>query len=142
MSESHWEAYHKLQYERIAQHENQRMQFSGMVAGGSVAVFAFLASGTHHILGTAVVCAAVVLINIAAAFFVDKSRAWVRFHQKRARRILEHHNKDLLDLIDSDCENRKPDSDRDRDRRTELQKRLHFALVAMAAALPVVLGMS
>lgn len=137
-----WRDYHRLQYDRIAQHENQRLTFTNVVLVVSSAVFLF---GTRipevTSLQLTVLSILVVLINFAAIMFIDESRYWVKYHQNRAKFARKRFGSDLpsdepesgekaYDFVPKP-QNKKY-SDSNPFRRTELQKIIHLALIAIA----------
>lgn len=133
---NNWFDYYKIQYDRIKQHEDQRMQFSNIVIITSSAIFTFGARlGCDQVLLSILLYVLVFSINWAALKFIDKARCWVKFHQKRARVIMEKHAEEFQLLIDSVG---KPDSDLDSERRPEIHKILHKALMGLAIAFPLI----
>ncbi|EKY3117842.1 hypothetical protein SMY46_000561 [Cronobacter turicensis] len=139
----HYMDFIKLQYERIAHHENQRLTFSSLVMALTTALLPVLFVVDNKP-GTAViiyVCALLIIINWIAIKFVSKSREWVKLHQGRARYILNKYNPDLARNIYNDegtappsdpAEQRPPlkrDSDKDTSRRPSLQIYLHAFLI-------------
>lgn len=57
---------------------------------------------------------------------ITKSRYWIKFHQRRAKVLLESNSKELFETIYSVD---KVDSDDDVFRRANLQKNLHIAII-------------
>ncbi|UYU33359.1 hypothetical protein [Siccibacter colletis] len=136
----------KLQYERIAQHENQRLMFSSLVLTITLAVVAVIFSKDNEITAGLFVslCFLLIVINVFACLFVRKSRYWIKFHQKRARIILSEYNPELKAAVYNDgkksgetcCKNghgqqspEKPNSDLDIFKRPGLQLYLHAVLI-------------
>ncbi|HGC6390869.1 TPA: hypothetical protein ACI00M_004079 [Cronobacter dublinensis] len=133
----------KLQYERIAHHENQRLTFSSLVMALTTALlpvlFAVDKTPGSTVIGFA--CVLLIIINCIAVKFVSKSREWVKFHQRRARHILNKYNPELAASVYNDGNNASPadsmeqlppskrDSDKDPARRPSLQIYLHYFLI-------------
>ncbi|NHV09035.1 hypothetical protein G9X43_04055 [Cronobacter turicensis] len=137
----------KLQYERIAQHENQRLTFSTLVMALTTALLPILFI-VENKPGAAViiyVCELLIIINAVAIVFISKSREWVKLHQERARYILNKYNPDLARNVYNDegtappsdpAEQRPPlkrNSDKDTSRRPNLQICLHAFLIGAVA---------
>ena len=99
----------KLQYDRVAQHENQRLTFSGVILTITSAVFTVLLSLNNSFAGAAFLFLTLflVIINIFACVFIYKSRGWVKFHQERARFILQHCNPELMKVVYNDKKDKK-----------------------------------
>lgn len=131
-----WKEYYKLQYERIQQHESQRVQFSGLVVAGSITALVLLLRINDSVSsdGLAYAAVSISIVNIICIFFVLKSRFWVKFHQKRAHLILKEYQPELTALI-IEKGPKKPNSDVDLFSRVNLQIYLHLFL----AAFPVIL---
>lgn len=125
-----WIEIYKLQYERIAQHENQRLAFSSLVIAITTAAVAFSAETELHtkILPFLFMAILLIWINFTAAIFVSKSRDWIKHHQARAAQILEDHLPEVKLTI---AKIKKPDSDKDPGRRPNLQINLHIAILAI-----------
>lgn len=88
-AERYW-SYVELQFQRVAAHENSRLQVTSFVIGGSVVALGLVAGGqSARSAGAAAgVAAAVVLVNLSAMAFSTNSRHWVKVHQGRARQAL------------------------------------------------------
>jgi hypothetical protein len=84
-----WQAYYLLQYQRMAQHENGRLQVSNYVVAASVVALGAL-SVPKEIppLTASVVALAVILGNAFALVYAATARRWVKAHQERAGRVL------------------------------------------------------
>lgn len=126
--------YYKLQWERIAYHEDQRMRFSAMVAAGSIAGIGLIARFSKEMdnEATAVACTVVGVANLLAIVFARKSRQWVRYHQEKAEQLseeLEPGITDILKRID------KPNSNIDPFRRELIFTYLHILFIVGASAL-------
>jgi hypothetical protein len=93
------QAYYLLQYERIAYHENGRLQFTNFVVAASViALGVITASADDRVLLPLVVALTVVAANIVAIFYTVNSRRWVKVHQRRAAAALNALSPDLKKL--------------------------------------------
>lgn len=136
MSEN-WLVCYKLQYERIAQHESQRLIFSNMVLVVSCAIFSFGSRFDNElsIFSSCYLAILVSAINWVAIKHTSKSRFWVKFHQKRAKELLEKFDGELLLTLNKV---KKPDSNKDPRRRPELLKMLHETLIILSIIFPVV----
>jgi len=128
MVNDEWKDIYLLQYERIAQHENQRLAFSSLVIAVTTGALAWVTadkvvSNTFQML---VLVVLLVLINYMAMLFVDKSRFWIKHHQARARKLLALGPPELIAAINSVD---KVNSDDDKNRRPNLQRNLHKFLI-------------
>lgn len=96
----------KLQYDRIAHHENQRLTFSGLVLTITAAMFTFFLSINNSISQDVIhfLLGFLILINFFATIFTIKSRQWVKFHQKRARFLLKKYNEALFNSVYNDAD--------------------------------------
>ncbi|MCR4456995.1 MULTISPECIES: hypothetical protein [Pseudescherichia] len=96
----------KLQYERIAHHENQRLTFSSLVLTITAAMFTFFLSESNDISQgvSDFLLGFLILINLFAAIFIIKSRQWVKFHQERARFLLKKYNEALFNSVYNDAD--------------------------------------
>ncbi|MCF5884377.1 hypothetical protein K3H38_15710 [Aeromonas veronii] len=107
---------YKLQYERIAQHENQRLAFSNLVIAITTTALAFATETSlqSNPVSFFLLIALLVIINITAIQFIAKSRFWIKHHQARAHAILNEHlpeaNKTIskIEKINSDNDLYKP----------------------------------
>ena len=131
--------YYKLQYDRIAQHEDRRMQFSNIavVTSSAVITIGIRLDCSQAFWISIVLAALLIAINVSAIQFINKSREWVKFHQDRARKILETYASDLNEKVVKTVD--KPDSSKDPNSLIQIQKRLHMSLVALAVLYPVVI---
>lgn len=95
-------SYYELQYARISQHENARIQITSTVLAASTVALGLLTLRLDSIVKAfAIVPFAVALINVFAMRFAAGSRAWVKIHQARAERVLSELEPQLL-LIQQD----------------------------------------
>ena len=131
--------YYKLQYDRIAQHEGRRMQFSNIATVTSSAIITIgIRLDCDEAFGVSILIAILLIaINISAILFIDKSREWVKFHQKRARKVLEEYDSNLLHQVVESID--KPDSSKDPLSLINIQKYLHMSLLGLALLYPVVI---
>lgn len=134
-----WKEIYKLQYERIAQHENQRLAFSSLVVAITTGALAWVAAekALPNAFQMAVLIVLLILINYMAILFVDKSRFWIKHHQNRAKNILALGPPALVAAIGSVD---KIDSNDDKKRRPNLQRNLHKYLIVCTVmyALPYI----
>lgn len=130
--------YYKLQYERIAQHEGRRMQFSNLAIVTSSAIITIgIRLNCDEAFGVSILISILLIaINISAILFIDKSREWVKFHQERAKKILEEYDEKLLTIITSI---NKQDSSKDPFSLINIQKYLHKSLLGLAVLYPIVI---
>ncbi len=129
--------YYKLQWERIAHHEDQRLRFSSMIAAGSIAGIGLIAKFSNDIDAEKlmVACVVIALANLLAIIFSKKSRMWVKYHQKKAKALsekLEPGISEVLNVVD------KPNSDTDYFRRELIFIYLHFGFIAASVALALI----
>jgi amino acid transporter len=134
-----WRIYYKLQYDRIAHHEQQRLTFSNII----VAITAFLVTfgfpfnnNTFLYVNIVMTSAFAIIINIGAIIFIDKSRHWIKFHQERARKIGEIAFSDISEEMSNVS---KIDSDFDLWNRTEIQKLTHKVIIILLIVYPIIL---
>jgi UDP-N-acetylmuramyl pentapeptide phosphotransferase/UDP-N-acetylglucosamine-1-phosphate transferase len=134
-----WKEIYKLQYERIAQHENQRLAFSSLVVAMTTGALAWVAAekALPDAFQILVLVVLLVLINYMAILFVDKSRFWIKHHQHRAKNLLALGPQAVIDAIASVD---KIESNEDKKRRPNLQRNLHKVLIAciVVYALPYI----
>ena len=124
---------YKLQYERIAQHENQRLTFSNIVVATTSASLAF-STGTKlqaDLIPCLLMAILLILINLIAIQFIAKSRFWIKHHQARAHAILNEYIPEVGRTISSI---EKLNSDNDSFRRPNLQRNLHIAIIVITSA--------
>ncbi len=126
--------YYKLQWERIAHHEDQRLKFSSMIAAGSIAGIGLVARFSEQIgLESMVVsCFALCAANILAVMFCRKSRMWVKYHQKKAEQLSEELEPGISEIIKKVD---KPNSEDDVFRRERIFIYLHVAFIIASIAL-------
>lgn len=123
-----WKEIYKLQYERIAQHENQRLAFSSLVVAITTGALAWVAAEKTipNAFQMLVLVVLLILINYMAILFVDKSRFWIKHHQKRAKNLLALGPPAVIAAIGSVD---KIESNDDKKRRPNLQRNLHKYLI-------------
>jgi len=121
---------YKLQYERIAQHENQRLAFSNLVIAITTTALAFATETSlqSNPVSFFLLIALLVIINITAIQFIAKSRFWIKHHQARAHAILNEHLPEANKTI-SKIE--KINSDNDLYKRPNLHKNLHITIIVI-----------
>lgn len=124
---------YKLQYERIAQHENQRLTFSNFVVAITAAVLTFSSEIELQVkpLPFLLTALLLILINFIAIQFIEKSRFWIKHHQARAHEIIKDHLPEIGKTI---AKIDKQNSDEDSFRRPNLQKNLHITIIIITAA--------
>ena len=129
--------YYKLQWERIASYEDQRMRFSSMIAAASIAGIGLLARFFDEISieGTVVACMAFTAVNVLALIFSVKSRVWIKYHQNKAHNIAEELESGLMNILKSAD---KPDSENDPFRSERLFKYLHWVLIIVPLLLVLI----
>jgi phosphate/sulfate permease len=120
--------YYKLQWERIAHHEDQRLRFSSMIAAGSIAGIGLIARFSQDIdlESMIIACLVISIANLLAIIFSVKSRMWVKYHQKKATQLSEELEPGITDIIKVV---EKPDSDKDPFRRELIFSYLHFGFI-------------
>lgn len=126
-----WTGVYELQYERIAQHENQRLAFSSLVIAITTGALAFISSESKPLSSSfqfLLLISLLLAINITAIVLISKSRYWIKLHQERAKQILIKFSPDISDIIDSI---EKANSDKDKFRRPTLQKHIHIIIIAI-----------
>ena len=129
MSDDSWKDLYKIQYERIAKHEDERLRFSGLVVIITSAVLAYLSKiDVVNVPILLLMRGFLVAINLTAIQFIRKSRYWVGFHQKRAKALLENNSEKLFIQLYSV---EKKDSEGDLFRRPNLQINLHNAILVI-----------
>ena len=130
--------YYTLQYTRIAQHENGRLQVSNYIVAASVVALGLLAlpkSGLSRLYVAAPV--AVAIVNLLAILYARQSRRWVKFHQARAHLALEQLSPALAALQERADSPGKPDSNRNPFRSQLLIPYLH-GVIAITAVLLII----
>ncbi|GEK54517.1 hypothetical protein [Pseudoalteromonas espejiana] len=132
-----WVDIYKLQYERIAQHENQRLIFSNIVVVISTAILALFIKSTEELSIISNIWLAMILVflNAVASIYIKKSRSWIKFHQNRARKILKASNPEIMKIYEDE---NKPDSDQDKERRPNLQIIMHLVIVFLGLAIIII----
>lgn len=118
----------KLQYERVAQHESNRLVFSNMVILITTAVLAYSGETKFHEspIPFTVMMALLLLINFSALIYIKRSRFWVKHHQERARVILALFLGSIKFAIEKV---EKPNSDKDFFRKENLEKINHIGII-------------
>lgn len=124
---------YKLQYERIAQHENQRLAFSNLVIAITAAALAFATETKlqSDLVPFLLLTILLVIINVTAIQFITKSRFWIKHHQARAHAILHEHLPEAKKTISSV---EKINSDNDVSKRPNLQRNLHISIIVITIA--------
>ena len=119
--------YYKLQWERIAHHEDQRLRFSGIISAGSIAGIGLLVRFSENIDPSNLTIGYLVIIatNLLGIIFASKSRDWVKHHQNKSKEISEKIGGCMKSILD---EIEKPDSDNDPFRRELIFRHLHLLL--------------
>lgn len=107
--------YYSIQYQRIAQHENGRLQVGNFVVAASVVALGLLALPQGGVSAPIkFVPLAVAFVNFVAIIYSFRSRYWVKLHQGRAKAVLAELSPRLVQLqTGADRENSRPNSDRD-----------------------------
>jgi hypothetical protein len=77
-------SFYRLQYDRMASHENARIQVTSFVLTGSVVALGVMTVATSEAQFTLGVLALVIAVNVLAACHVWNTRRWVKIHQARA----------------------------------------------------------
>ena len=133
----HWFDYYKLQYDRVAQHENQRLLVTNFIVAISTAIFLLgtKIDGMNNLYYITILSIIVIALNTLAIQFINKSRYWVKFHQFRAKIILHHNDEKMLKVIN---QIKKRDSNKDKRRRPQLLKGIHYILIILALAYPFI----
>ena len=104
-------SYYLLQYERVGQEENQRLQFSSFVIAAPVVALGVLTTTSPNLSKTllGVPLGAVFFANLIAIVHARRSRSWVKFHQQRARKVLDKISPTSADMEQNES---KPGSDK------------------------------
>lgn len=123
--------YHQLQYDRIAQLEQQRLTMTNFVIGLSIISFSFAFSDINklNIINAIGLPIVIIISNIFAMLYTSRSRKFIKMHQKRAEKAREIFSP-RLNIISNEVP--KIDSNRDLFNRTRLQIYLHVLLIIIA----------
>ena len=129
--------YHQLQYDRIAQLEQQRLTMTNFVIGLSIISFSFAFSDIDklNIINAIGLPAVIIISNIFAMLYASRSRIFIKMHQKRAEKAREIFSPNLNSISKKVP---KINSNRDPFNRTRLQIYLHVLLIVVAI-LPAVM---
>ena len=92
--------YYGHQYERFSDLEKAQLALTNIVIGVSTIAYTFGFSGSQAInlmngIGLPII---VIAINIFAILYYRQTSQYIRFHRKRAKRILELYAEDLLKI--------------------------------------------
>lgn len=135
--------YWQVQLERNAQLEDQRLGVSNFVVAGSVVALGIFSVNEIPSLTATVLGAAVVLANLLAAVFSQRSEKWARLHKARAKRLLQENWPYLADLqVKAETDEPRPHGAQSVWRRQGLQRAIHWVLMAAAAGLVVITWLS
>lgn len=93
-------AYYEHQYDRMGKLEQYRLTMTNIVVTVSVVAFTFgFDSSKNLTLTTGLVLPFVVVVaNIFAAIYVERTRSWIGTAERRAKRTLELYADSLYDL--------------------------------------------
>jgi hypothetical protein len=124
--------YYEMQYKRMGELENQRLTMSNLIITVSVLSFglAFEDTSKINIVNGLALPSAVILINLIAVAHGNRSREFIKMHQKRAKVALTRYAPELAKISLEEVEKR--DSNQDALRRPLLQVYIHLVLVVMA----------
>lgn len=91
-------AYWETQHQRVAAHEDVRLQLSGFVMAGSLG--AALAAGTEAIIptGRLAIWIVIALANVIAIAMTRSELRWIKVHQERAGAVLQLLSPSLADM--------------------------------------------
>lgn len=130
--------YYKLQYDRISQHENRRMQFSNIaiVISSGIITIGIKLNCDQAFAISILIAILLIAINVSAIQFIDKSKEWINFHQERATKIMETYALELYEIIKSID---KPDSIKDNNSLINIQKHLHQSIILLALIYPLII---
>lgn len=123
--------YHQLQYERIAELEQQRLTMTNFVVGVSIISFTFAFSdmGKLNVINAMALPIIIIISNIFAMLYTSRSRKFIKMHQQRAEKARERYSPELNQINKAVS---KIESSRDPFNRTRLQAYLHILLIAIA----------
>lgn len=131
-------AYHELQYERIDKLEGQRFNFANLILTLSTFALTFgykdasiqLENGVQK----AIIPLLLIVSNIVAIIYINKTRAFIKMHQERAETARELYAP-VLNQINNKV--KKVDSNKDLFKRSNLHVYLHalFILIAICIAI-------
>ena len=122
---------HSLQYDRIGKLENQENYISSFVTGLSTItiIFSFTEKSLDPKLKYVILPLIFCLANFVAILYIQKTRKFIKIHQKRAKKMREKFSPDVQEQYD---EVNKPNSDKDWFNRTNYMSILHFIIGIIA----------
>lgn len=123
--------YHQLQYDRIDKLESKRETFSNLVITVSAGIYLI---GFDEITNLNIVTGMclpimVIVVNLASIMFANRSRAFVKMHQNRAKMARATYAPQLNDI---NSKVYKLDSSKDAFRRNRIYKYLHVSIIVIA----------
>jgi len=129
--------YHQLQYDRIAQHEQQRLSVSSFVVGFSILSFTIGFNDIRqlNLINGLFLPIIISAANYFAAVYAEKARYFVKMHQDRAKEVRAMFAPELNQINSSVG---KVDSNTDRLNRTNLQMYMHYLFIVVAIATIVI----
>jgi hypothetical protein len=132
--------YWRLQWDRNAQLEEQRLSVSNFVVAGSVvALGIFAATPAATGLTAWLLAIAVAVSNVLAAIYSNRSEQWARLHKARASKLLTENWGYLAELQKRvEIERPRPHNSTSPARRQNLQLWIHIVLALVAIGLAVV----
>jgi hypothetical protein len=91
-------AYYEHQYDRMKQLEDQRFNITNLTIGISVLAFTFGFDKSVNFSRQAgfILLATIIVVNLFAIAFIEKSASWISTHRRRAKGILEFRSTELF----------------------------------------------
>jgi hypothetical protein len=92
--------YYEHQYDRMKAIEGYRWSLTSVIVSLSVIAFTFGFQGQTGltIINGLMLPTLIITLNLFAVLYVARTHVYVLMHQKRAKDVLAHHAKELLDL--------------------------------------------
>ncbi len=120
--------FYQIQYDRIDKLESKRENFCNYIITLSAAVLAFGLAKPNEIsnVDKNLILGFIVLVNVLVIIFIDRTRLWVKMHQKRAELASEKHASEFNEIKDSIG---KAESDKDIFRRSRIYSYVHGLLI-------------
>jgi len=131
LTEETFRMFYLLQYDRIDKLETRRENFCNFILTLSSALIAYLITNIKSIESNniAPIIMIIIVSNITAIIFNHKTRPMIKMHQKRAKMAIDISSPKLGEIIDLVI---KPNSNKDKFRRSLVYSYLHFSIILIS----------
>lgn len=123
--------FYQIQYDRIEQLETKRENFCNYIItiSSAIIVLTFTKEVNLTLLNKTFLLVFLILTNLLVLIFIDKTRLWVKMHQKRIKEGCKRHAKELNDINNYIG---KAESDNDYFRRSRIYSYVHSLIILLS----------